>query len=70
LLKLSNIAVAEFRTPFESWWVIAFHIVERPMSVKSRHVLAELVNMTLHDYARLTVCPRWVGLGSLHVSKG
>ena len=50
-LKLSNIAIAEFRTPFEPWWVIAFNVIKRPVGMKSRHILAELVNMAFHDYA-------------------
>ena len=55
LLKLSNLAIAEFRAPVESWGVIAFEIVERPVGMKSRHVLTELVNMTRDDYASLTL---------------
>lgn len=33
--------------------------------MKSRHVLAELVNMTFHDYAGLTLYNRTIGSGSL-----
>lgn len=50
-LKLSNIAIAEFRTPFESCWVVAFNVIKRPVGMISRHILAELVNMAFHDYA-------------------
>ena len=70
LLEFSNISIAEFRPPFESLWVITFHIIERAMRMKSRHVLAELVNMPFHYYARLTLRLRCIGFGSLRVTEG
>ncbi len=72
-LKLANITVAEFRAPFESCWVIAFYVIERPVGMKSRHILAELVNMAFYDYARLRLrCIRFgsFGLGRLRVIEG
>jgi len=74
-LELSYITVAQFRTPFESWGVIAFYVVERPMGVKSRHILAELGNMAFHDYAgrglgRCCIAFWRFWLGSLRVREG
>lgn len=70
LLEFSNIAIAEFRAPLESRWVVTFYVIERPVGMKSRHVLAEFVNMAFHDYAGLRLGHRRIGLGSLRVTEG
>lgn len=57
LLDLSNVTIAEFRTPLVPWRVIAFYVIERAVGMESSHVLAKLMNVTLHDHAGLTV--RW-----------
>lgn len=66
-LKLANITIAEFRTPFESCWVIAFYVIERPVGMKSRHILAELVNMAFHYHARLHLRLRRIRFGSFRL---
>jgi hypothetical protein len=70
MLKLAHITIAEFGTPFESWRVIPFHVIKRPMGMRSGHILAELVNMATDDDAGLTLRHWCIEFGSLRVATG
>lgn len=56
LLKLSHVTIAKLGAPLVSCRITTFHVIKWPMGMQAIHVLAEFMNVTFYDHARLRAC--------------